>query len=238
MMTPSAQRPKTLLDAKRLSRELRRTLLLDAAERLLAHRPFAAVGVRDVAKEAGMSAAGVYLYFRNRAELYGFLVIEFLARLRLPMEDGLRHARTLREGLEAVVRVLLSAYRLSPHLYALVMFEQRHALRAPDLSAEIAARIDEATRDAFAPLVSLAIRVTGPEAQRAIDFVAHLQMVVNGIFLQAYKVRGMRHTSWDLESHLAFGVAAAIESARLLERGWQPPLRAASDAPTPADKEG
>lgn len=56
----------TFLKLKQSEREHRRDLILDAAVKLFAHKPFASIGMRDIARQAGISAASIYRYFPSR----------------------------------------------------------------------------------------------------------------------------------------------------------------------------
>jgi AcrR family transcriptional regulator len=207
-----------------MSREMRRSLLLSTAERLLAERPFSRIGVRDVAAEAGMSPAAVYTYFANRAELYGFLVIEFIERMRASLVEGLADAADLEQGARVAVAVMEDEFRRLPHLFAMVVFEQREGLdrRGKELSPTTRKGLDEAMRSIYQPLAELAVNAAGLAPQDAIDLVAHFHMVASGIFLQAYKSDGMRHTSWDLAAHLDFAAASLCRNASLLASGQRP----------------
>ncbi len=60
----------TLEKMRQEEREARRNLILDAAVKLFSSMPFKQVGMRDIAAEAGMSAASLYRYFADRDELF------------------------------------------------------------------------------------------------------------------------------------------------------------------------
>jgi len=60
----------TLEKMRQEEREARRNLILDAAVRLFSSMPFRQVGMRDIAAEAGMSAASLYRYFADRDDLF------------------------------------------------------------------------------------------------------------------------------------------------------------------------
>ncbi|ADK84009.1 transcriptional regulator, TetR family [Desulfarculus baarsii DSM 2075] len=60
----------TLEKLRQEEREARRNLILDAAVRLFSSMPFRQVGMRDIAAEAGMSAASLYRYFADRDDLF------------------------------------------------------------------------------------------------------------------------------------------------------------------------
>jgi AcrR family transcriptional regulator len=44
-------------------------MIIDSTIRMLSHRPFAEIGMRDIAAEAGVSAASIYRYFPGRNDL-------------------------------------------------------------------------------------------------------------------------------------------------------------------------
>lgn len=56
----------TFLKLKQTEREFRRELILDAAVKLFAYKPFSAIGMRDIARQAGISPASIYRYFPSR----------------------------------------------------------------------------------------------------------------------------------------------------------------------------
>jgi AcrR family transcriptional regulator len=71
---------------KQDERETRRNLIIDAAIRLFAQTPVTKVGMRDIAKEAGISAASIYRYFSDRDELF----VEALLRESQVIGQGVR----------------------------------------------------------------------------------------------------------------------------------------------------
>ncbi|MBF0227054.1 MAG: TetR/AcrR family transcriptional regulator [Desulfobacterales bacterium] len=51
-------------------REIRKNLIIESAMRLCTEKPFHDIGMRDIAKEAGVSAAAIYRYFPSRDDLF------------------------------------------------------------------------------------------------------------------------------------------------------------------------
>jgi AcrR family transcriptional regulator len=76
----------TLQKLRESERDVRRNLIIDAAMRLFAHKPFDRVGIRDIAAEAGLSPASIYRYFADRDELF----VEALFREGEAIESGLK----------------------------------------------------------------------------------------------------------------------------------------------------
>jgi AcrR family transcriptional regulator len=60
----------TLTKLRERERQARRNLIIDAAIKLFATKPFKQVGMRDIAAEAGLSPASIYRYFSDRDALF------------------------------------------------------------------------------------------------------------------------------------------------------------------------
>jgi AcrR family transcriptional regulator len=65
----------------RLRDENKRKLIVETAIRLFSEQPFHKVRLDDVAEAAGVGKGTVYIYFKNKEELYYSLVYEGLAEL-------------------------------------------------------------------------------------------------------------------------------------------------------------
>jgi AcrR family transcriptional regulator len=79
----------TLVRLRQTERETRRNLIIDAAIHLFARMPFTQVGMREIAAEAGISAASIYRYFSDRDELF--------------LEALLRESQMLAQGVRTIV---------------------------------------------------------------------------------------------------------------------------------------
>ncbi|MEW5952844.1 MAG: TetR/AcrR family transcriptional regulator [Bacillota bacterium] len=94
----------TLMKLKENEREVRRKLIIDAAINLFARKPFNQVSMRDIAAEAGISAASIYRYFNDRDELF----VE--AFFRKGREIGASLERHLKETRQVSLEVIGIAY--------------------------------------------------------------------------------------------------------------------------------
>ncbi|MFA1819212.1 TetR/AcrR family transcriptional regulator [Virgibacillus oceani] len=61
---------KTLAELKKEEKQARRNIILDAAITLFSTHKISYVGIRDIAKEAGISPAFIYRYFDDRDSLF------------------------------------------------------------------------------------------------------------------------------------------------------------------------
>ncbi|HUN53925.1 MAG TPA: TetR/AcrR family transcriptional regulator [Smithella sp.] len=57
-------------ELKKQEWDSRKNLIMDAAQRVFAGKTFDKVNMRDIAKEAGISAGSIYTYFKNQEELF------------------------------------------------------------------------------------------------------------------------------------------------------------------------
>ena len=79
----------------RLRDENKRRLIVQTAVKLFSEQPFHKVRLDDVAEAAGVGKGTVYIYFKNKEELYYSLIYEGFA----DMIDGLQ-AKVNRPGLD------------------------------------------------------------------------------------------------------------------------------------------
>jgi len=61
---------KTFSHLKDEAKLARQTIIIDAAERVFAVKPFNKISIRDIAKEAGISHASIYRYFPDQQSLF------------------------------------------------------------------------------------------------------------------------------------------------------------------------
>ncbi len=60
----------TFNELRQREREARKDVIVDAAERVFASKPFNKVSMRDIAREAGISPASIYRYFPDQQTLF------------------------------------------------------------------------------------------------------------------------------------------------------------------------
>ncbi len=61
---------KTFNNLRIKERETRKDLIIDAAQRVFAVRPYDEVSMKEIAKKAGISTASIYTYFDNQEALF------------------------------------------------------------------------------------------------------------------------------------------------------------------------
>ena len=77
-------------ERKEREKKQRRRQLIDAAEKVFAAKGFSGATIENIAEEAELSPATLYLYFKNKDELYASLNLKMLEVLIEKME-GVYH---------------------------------------------------------------------------------------------------------------------------------------------------
>jgi AcrR family transcriptional regulator len=103
-------------ERKQRERERRRQQILVAAKRVFSTKGFAGATMEDIAREAELSAGTLYLYFRNKDELFSSLFIRVLQYLNLRLEHVIATTadQGVEERLEALNAAMLDVYRFDP----------------------------------------------------------------------------------------------------------------------------
>lgn len=71
-------------------RETRRELIVETAMSLFQSRPLSKIGMRDIAKKAGISAAAIYRYFPSRDDILVEAIIKHIQAVEARLERRLR----------------------------------------------------------------------------------------------------------------------------------------------------
>ncbi len=82
----------TFIKMREDERELRKTLIINAALKLFQQADFKDIGMRDIADEAGISAASLYRYFPSRDDIFAEALIRDIIiieqQFEIQMEEG------------------------------------------------------------------------------------------------------------------------------------------------------
>ena len=74
-------------ERKRRERERRRQQIIVAAKRIFSVKGFSKTTIEDIAREAELSPGTLYLYFKNKDELYASLSLRILQYMNIRLED-------------------------------------------------------------------------------------------------------------------------------------------------------
>jgi AcrR family transcriptional regulator len=128
-------------ERKERERQTRRQQIMDAAKKVFCAKGFSGATMEDIASRAELSPATLYLYFRNKEELYASLNIQILHYL-IERLGHLRGKKGLTEGkkVEGLKELLYEVFEFDPLILTNVFhLQSSDGLRnlSPELLAEI-----------------------------------------------------------------------------------------------------
>ena len=85
---------KTFAHVKSDAKLARQTVIIEAAERVFAVKPFNKVSIRDIAKEAGISHASIYRYFPDQQSLFVEAFIQGVGEIGITLEKLIDNEKT------------------------------------------------------------------------------------------------------------------------------------------------
>ena len=85
----------------------KRSAILDAARAVFSRDTYATASVDDIAAEAGIAKGTVYLYFKSKEEMYHAALLRDIHEFGEKARDEMERVPTLREKIEAFLRVRL-----------------------------------------------------------------------------------------------------------------------------------
>lgn len=88
-------------------REVRKSLIINAAMKLFEEKSFHDIGMRDIAAEAGVSAASIYRYFPSRDDLFVEALIQDINSIEGLLEQRLSGGGSIEDLAVAVVDYLI-----------------------------------------------------------------------------------------------------------------------------------
>ncbi len=105
-------------ERKQREKERRRQQIMVAAKRVFVKKGYGRATMESIAKEAELSAGTLYLYFRNKSELWATLSVRLLQYLLIRL-DHLHAQKDLdhRGKISQIKAVLLDAYEFDPMIF-------------------------------------------------------------------------------------------------------------------------
>jgi AcrR family transcriptional regulator len=102
-------------ERKRREREQRRRQIMRAAHKVFSSKGFTKTTMEDIARDAELSPGTLYLYFKNKDELYASLSVEVLERLYEKLKlVYIKEARNPQVRIDNLKKSLYDIYRLDP----------------------------------------------------------------------------------------------------------------------------
>ena len=142
-------------ERKERERERRRQQIIVAAKRVFSEKGFNKATMEDIAKEAELSPGTLYLYFKNKDELYASLSLRILQYLLIRLEH-LNSDENL--GIDVRVQQLKEAmydvYEFDP-MILINMFHLQSSETLKNLTPELLLEIKDLSKKSLAEMVKL-----------------------------------------------------------------------------------
>jgi AcrR family transcriptional regulator len=136
-------------ERKEREKERRRQQIIVAAKRVFSDKGFTKATMEDIATEAELSPGTLYLYFKNKDELYVSLSLRILQYLLIRLEHVKNDEQTNPEQkVKDLMAILHDVYDFDP-LVVINMFRLQSSETLKNLSPELLAEIKNLSRQAL-----------------------------------------------------------------------------------------
>jgi AcrR family transcriptional regulator len=142
-------------ERKQRERERRRQQIIVAAKRVFSEKGFSKTTIEDIAREAELSPGTLYLYFKNKDELYASLSLRILQYLNIRLED-VKKEKDIDPGKKilAIKEALYDVYQFDP-MILINMFHLQSSETLKNLSPPLLENITELSRNSLSVLAEI-----------------------------------------------------------------------------------
>jgi AcrR family transcriptional regulator len=142
-------------ERKEREKERRRQQIIIAAKRVFSDKGFNKATMEDIAKEAELSPGTLYLYFKNKEELYASLSLRILQYLHIRVS----HVNKERDldpvkKLDALMEAMYDVYDFDP-LIIINMFHLQSSETLKNLSDELLQEIKDLSRKSIGAIATI-----------------------------------------------------------------------------------
>jgi AcrR family transcriptional regulator len=133
-------------ERKEREKERRRQQIIVAAKRVFSEKGFSKSTMEDIATEAELSPGTLYLYFKNKEELYASLSLRILQYLHIRVEHVNKEADlTPVQKLDKLMEAMYDVYDFDP-LIIITMFHLQSSETLKNLSPRLMTQIEDLSR--------------------------------------------------------------------------------------------
>ena len=142
-------------ERKQRERERRRQQIIVAAKRVFSEKGFSKTTMEDIAREAELSPGTLYLYFKNKDELYASLSLRILQYLNIRLEDVTKETdRNPEQKIESIKEALYDVYQFDP-MILINMFHLQSGETLKNISSALLDNITELSRNSLQILADI-----------------------------------------------------------------------------------
>ncbi|MFC1619891.1 TetR/AcrR family transcriptional regulator [Candidatus Neomarinimicrobiota bacterium] len=121
----------TIEERRSKEKESRRNAILAAAEKRFAKEGFHVTTLDEVAADVDISKATIYLYFKNKEELFFSILEEKFDQYIQSISKRLEGVETLKEAITELVTGGLDFLKSNHHFFRLILSEQSKSAQGP-----------------------------------------------------------------------------------------------------------
>jgi AcrR family transcriptional regulator len=148
-------------ERKKRERERRRQQIIVAAKRVFSEKGFSKTTMEDIAWEAELSPGTLYLYFKNKDELYASLSLRILQYMNIRLEDVKKEKDSdTRQKIASIKEALYDVYQFDP-MILINMFHLQSSETLKNLSSPLLENITELSRNSLQVLADIFSDNTG-----------------------------------------------------------------------------
>jgi AcrR family transcriptional regulator len=123
----------SIQERKKREKEIRRQQILAAAKKLISRKGFNKTTMGDIAAEAELSLGTLYIYFKNKEELFTSLSIRILQFLYIRVEQAIKTGnKNPEKQLENLIEAIYDVYNFDPqtiiHMFHIESDETKKSL--------------------------------------------------------------------------------------------------------------
>ena len=142
-------------ERKEREKERRRQQIMVAAKRVFSDKGFNKATMEDIAQEAELSPGTLYLYFKNKEELYASLSLRILQYLLIRVEHVNDDKETdPEEKLKALMDAMYDVYEFDP-LIIISMFHLQSSETLRNLSPQLMEEIKDLSRKSLGSIAKI-----------------------------------------------------------------------------------
>ena len=142
-------------ERKQRERERRRQQIIVAAKRVFSERGFSKTTMEDIAREAELSPGTLYLYFKNKDELYASLSLRILQYMNIRLEDVKKENDSEpAQKIDSIKEALYDVYQFDP-MILINMFHLQSGETLKNISSPLLDNISELSRNSLQILADI-----------------------------------------------------------------------------------
>ena len=142
-------------ERKQRERERRRQQIIVAAKRVFSEKGFSKTTMEDIAREAELSPGTLYLYFKNKDELYASLSLRILQYMNIRLEDVKKgNDSEPAQKIDSIKEALYDVYQFDP-MILINMFHLQSGETLKNISSPLLDNISELSRNSLQILADI-----------------------------------------------------------------------------------